>query len=78
MILIAHRGLVDGPNKEIENSPEQILTAIDLGYDCEIDVWYDDGWYLGHDMPQYKTDAKFLLKNKESFWIHSKNEVSRM
>jgi glycerophosphoryl diester phosphodiesterase len=39
MKLIAHRGLTDGPNKDLENSPEQILKAIDQGFDCEIDLW---------------------------------------
>lgn len=74
MILIAHRGLMEGPNKEIENHPDQIMSALDSGYDCEIDVWYDDGWHLGHDEPQYKINVDFLLKNKESFWVHCKNE----
>lgn len=75
MILIAHRGLVEGPNKDIENHPDQILSALHLGYDCEIDVWYDnDDWYLGHDAPQYKINERFLLNHKNSFWIHCKNE----
>lgn len=72
MILIAHRGLFDGPNKEKENSPEQIELALSKGYDAEIDVWFQkDGWWLGHDGPQYKVDADFI--GKQGLWIHCKN-----
>lgn len=72
MILIAHRGLFDGPNKEKENSPEQIELALSKGYDCEIDVWFQNNeWWLGHDGPQYKVDADFI--SKQGLWIHCKN-----
>ena len=72
MKFIAHRGNVDGPNPELENSPGYILSAIDLGYDVEIDVWRkDDVWYLGHDEPQYETNTTFL-RNRH-LWCHAKN-----
>jgi len=52
MKLIAHRGLTQGPNKELENKPEQIISALDQGYDCEIDLWtVNSDFYLGHDAP---------------------------
>ena len=38
MILIAHRGNIDGPNPEMENNPQYIDKAIDSGYNVEIDV----------------------------------------
>ena len=38
MKLIAHRGLFNGPNKELENNPDQIEKAWNLGFDCEIDL----------------------------------------
>ena len=54
MILISHRGNVDGPNPEKENHPSYIDMTIKAGYNVEIDVWYiDNNWYLGHDAPQY-------------------------
>ena len=38
MILISHRGNINGPNPEMENNPEYIQKALDLGYDVEVDV----------------------------------------
>lgn len=72
MKLIAHRGLFDGPNKDLENRPEQILEAMALGFDCEIDLWViNSEFWLGHDGPQYPVDRKFL--EKFGLWIHAKN-----
>jgi len=74
MKLIAHRGLTNGPNKEIENDPTQIINAINQGYDCEIDLWVVDGeLILGHDNPQYTIKELFLFENKLYLWIHAKN-----
>lgn len=72
MILIAHRGLVNGPNKELENKPEQITKALSDGYDCEVDVWrIYDKWFLGHDHPDYQVTYEFL--NQPNLWLHAKN-----
>lgn len=72
MKLIAHRGLIDGPNAEAENNPNQIEHAIKLGYECEVDIWMKDNQlFLGHDNPQYKIPKSFLFTNK--LWIHAKN-----
>ena len=72
MKIIAHRGLIDGPNKDIENNPFQIQRTLNLGYDCEIDLWVQDSkFYLGHDYPQYQVTEDFLRNDK--FWIHAKN-----
>lgn len=72
MIKIAHRGNVYGPDKSQENKPNYILKALSLGYDVEIDVWYDaDNFYLGHDNPDYLIDKTFLLK--KGLWCHAKN-----
>jgi len=72
MKYIAHRGLIEGPDKEIENRPETIQKALDLGLDVEVDVWLiDDIWYLGHDEPQYKTTIDFI--SKQNLWVHCKN-----
>ena len=64
MKYIAHRGLFNGPDKTLENHPEQILNALDLGFDVEIDLWHvncrPQEWWLGHDAPTYPIDASFL------------------
>lgn len=72
MLLIAHRGLMDGPNKELENHPDQIRRAWEAGYDCEIDLWVKGKeFWLGHDEPQYQIDVHFLYQGPA--WIHAKN-----
>lgn len=72
MKLIAHRGLMFGPDVNIENRPAQIDFAIKAGFDVEIDVWYLNGEiFLGHDRPDYKVNLDFL-KRKE-VWAHAKN-----
>jgi hypothetical protein len=72
MRLIAHRGNVEGPNPSKENHPLYVESAISLGFDVEIDVWWEnDHFYLGHDNPQYPINPKFL--DKFGLWIHAKN-----
>jgi len=72
MILIAHRGNMDGPNPPQENDPSYILHTLECGFHVEIDLWIKDNiLYLGHDYPQYKIEPDFL-KN-EKLWIHCKN-----
>lgn len=74
MIIISHRGNLNGPEPEFENSPHRIDECIDLGLDVEIDVWLiDDTFYLGHDEPQYQIDFDFLYNRKLNIWIHCKN-----
>ena len=70
MILIAHRGNINGPG-EYENGQKYCQEAIDDGYNVEIDVWYTDTWWTGHDRPQYRVDPDFLLKKE--VWCHAKN-----
>ena len=72
MILIAHRGLTEGPNVDLENRPEQIELTLSKGFDCEIDVWRKkEEWFLGHDRPDYKVDEKFI--GQKGLWLHCKN-----
>jgi hypothetical protein len=70
MILIAHRGNINGSG-EYENGQKYCQEAIDDGYNVEIDVWYTDTWWTGHDRPQYRVDPDFLLKKE--VWCHAKN-----
>lgn len=77
MIFIAHRGNVNGPIIDRENTEKYILEALSNGYDCEIDLWVIDNiLYLGHDKPMYKTSKEFILNNKKHLWIHCKNHIA--
>ena len=72
MKLIAHRGLIDGPEKTLENNPIHIQQVCNMGFECEVDLRVLDGeFFLGHDYAQYKIDKKFLFINL--LWIHAKN-----
>jgi len=71
MILISHRGNIEGPNTHRENSINYIMEAIEIGFDVEVDLWVKDGLYLGHDYPHYPIDTSFLSNQK--LWIHCKN-----
>ena len=56
MKLIAHRGNIDGPNPETENTPEQIVKCIDQGYDVEVDIRIDiktNTLWLEDDTPDH-------------------------
>jgi hypothetical protein len=72
MILISHRGNINGSIPERENSPEYIKEALFNGFDVEIDVWFvDNCFFLGHDNPKYKINVDFLENKK--LWCHAKN-----
>lgn len=74
MILISHRGNINGRIEESENKPEYIDDTIGMGYDVEIDIWFIDGcWWLGHDEPQYTIDLDWIDKRSDKLWVHCKN-----
>lgn len=72
MIVISHRGNLDGRNPDCENNPTYIKTALDSGFDVEIDVWFKDGeFFLGHDAPTYLVERNWLRNRR--LWCHAKN-----
>lgn len=74
MILISHRGNINGKNIPLENNPDYIKDAIHLGYDVEVDIWYSNNtFWLGHDNPKYQIGLYFLLENSDKLWCHAKN-----
>lgn len=74
MILISHRGNINGRIEEVENNPEYIDSAIKAGYDVEIDAWVVNGFImLGHDEPTYPVDIEWLRSRITKLWIHCKN-----
>ena len=77
MILISHRGNINGANPDAENKPDYIDAAIKLGYNVEIDVWMTSNEiFLGHDRPQYKIDAEWLNVRSDKLWVHCKNVIA--
>lgn len=77
MKLISHRGNLNGPKPELENSPAYILEAIRAGFEVEIDVWFVDGKFkLGHDEPTYDFPLTLLQDYYRYLWIHCKDVES--
>jgi len=77
MILISHRGNINGPNPKEENKPSYIAAAITKGYDVEVDFWFEDGRFiLGHDEPQYEIPLDFMESFYRKLWIHCKNTAA--
>ena len=77
MKIVAHRGLLNGPDKELENRPSTIYNALENGFDVEIDMWWNENeqkYYLGHDEPQYKCPFEFLFGDHvDKIWYHCKD-----
>jgi hypothetical protein len=72
LILISHRGNIEGVNSDYENNPIYVNEALNKGFYVEIDVWFIDGrWYLGHDSPQHEITSNYLKNDR--FWCHAKN-----
>jgi hypothetical protein len=77
MILISHRGNVDGKINELENSPNYIQNALNMGYDVEIDLWViNNKLFLGHDEPVHNVDVSWIILNNKKLWVHCKNVES--
>ena len=74
MKIISHRGNIDGVISSKENSPEYIDTAINLGYDVEVDIRFINGkFYLGHDTPDYEISETWMELRRDKIWFHCKN-----
>ncbi len=74
MILISHRGNINGRFESYENEPNYIDEAIKEGFDVEIDIWFiNNVLYLGHDKPQYGIPFRWIRDRLSKLWIHCKN-----
>jgi hypothetical protein len=72
VILISHRGNLNGVIVERENSIDYVEEALSQGFDVEIDVWDIFGsYFLGHDEPKYLVKKDFL--KIDGLWCHAKN-----
>lgn len=77
MKIISHRGNLNGPKPENENSLFYIQDAISANFIVEIDIRYIDGnFYLGHDFPQYKLDRWWIFDLHPCLLFHCKNHRS--
>ena len=75
MLLISHRGNLNGSEPDYENKPEKIVYAIEHKIPVEIDLRYrNKKFYLGHDEPQYEIDAEFLMNHRDWLWVHCKEK----
>jgi len=74
MIIIAHRALLDGPNKQLENRPDQIEMAIEENFNVEVDVRViENRIFLGHDNPDFEVGETWLKEISPFAWFHCKN-----
>ena len=74
MKIISHRGNLNGPNFELENTKGYIDIALENNFDVEIDLWkVNDEFFLGHDKPINEVSLEWLENRKKNLWIHTKN-----
>ena len=72
MILISHRGNINGPNPKMENAPRYIANTLGKGFNVEVDVWSNNSdFFLGHDKPEHQVSEMFLRHG--SVWCHAKD-----
>jgi len=72
VILISHRGNINGKNCALENTVSYIEEALFQQFNVEVDVWkIGDNLMLGHDSPNYIVSLSFL--DNSSLWLHAKN-----
>lgn len=77
-MIIAHRALLNGPNKELENTYDNILKCLDNNLSVEIDLWFKDGkFWIGHDAPErdFNREIQWLYYRIKPtiVFIHAKN-----
>lgn len=72
--IISHRGNLNGPIPERENSLSYIDEAINANWHVEVDVRAKDGHiYLGHDFAQYDVKYGELHSRRRHLWVHCKD-----
>jgi hypothetical protein len=70
---ILHRGLLAGPDSDLENNESNFKKRLNEGWDVEIDIWNIDGvFWLGHDHPTSRLEDTLLLTHP-NVWVHCKN-----
>ncbi len=76
MLIISHRGNLNGPDNHSENTFQQIEKVLNNTSFCvEIDVWASSNqeFYLGHDTPSVHIENPYVFLDNPRFFIHAKN-----
>lgn len=74
MLFISHRGNLNGPLPERENSPDYVDEAIAAGFIVEVDLTIEDGWpILGHKNQRYPVSWSWLHHRAKHLLLHLKN-----
>lgn len=74
MILIAHRGNLQGPNPSKENDPAYIDLALKQNINAEVDLRVKNKIpYLGHDYADFAISSEYLIDRQDFLWIHCKD-----
>jgi hypothetical protein len=74
MKIISHRGNIKGPVSDKENRPSYIDCAIQIGFDVEVDIRViNNQIWLGHDIPSYTINSKWIMQRSKFIWFHCKN-----
>lgn len=74
MLFISHRGNLNGPIPERENSPDYIDEANSAGFMAEVDIKViDDQVILGHGEQSYPVSWQWLSQRSERLLLHLKN-----
>lgn len=77
-LIVAHRGLLNGPDKNLENTYEQIHNCLFNQFSAEIDLWYkDEKFWAGHDAPTtlFNWEIQLLFYSFKAcpLFIHAKD-----
>jgi hypothetical protein len=74
LVLVSHRGNLDGPNPSRENSLDYIDEAIKAGFKVEVDLRrVNEQFFFGHDYPQHPVDATWIFDREDSLLLHLKD-----
>ena len=66
MILISHRGNIYKKIQKLENNPDYIDSALNQGFDVEIDIRFlDNKYWLGHDFCQFEISLNWIKNRKK-------------
>lgn len=78
VVLLSHRGNLDGPDPASENAPAHIDRAINAGFKVEVDLRVVERrggkrLMFGHDGPQYEIDEEWIRVRRDDLLIHLKD-----
>ncbi len=73
MLIISHRGNLNGPEGSGDCDRDRVLLALRLGFDVEIDVrCHQRECWVGHDEPLYRL-SELVVPISARIWFHAKD-----